>query len=114
MKKANPFLHGVSLRGKNAPPAPPAAAAKPKGKIGMKLKAGRHGHGVVKHVEHGQRYGSSDTQHATVTVRHGSPKKKSDKGEPFEHERTSTVHMNSADAKQLNIGDRVRVHVTKC
>lgn len=78
------------------------------------------GFGHVKSIRMGQEYGndSVDDGMAEISVMHGpKPKPSSNKNfskpEPYKETKTSRVHIPHEEAKELKIGDRVRVTLHK-
>lgn len=78
------------------------------------------GFGHVKAIRMGQEYGpegADDDGMAEITVHHGpkpKPRKKDSRGNiksdyPYPSPKRSTLHIPHEEAKELKIGDRVRV-----
>lgn len=74
------------------------------------------GYGHVKAIRMGSEYGpeGADDGMAEITVHHGpKPKPSRNKGfskpEPYKETKTSRLHIPHEEAKELRIGDRVRV-----
>lgn len=74
------------------------------------------GTGHVKAIRQGSEYGSdnSDDGLAEITIHHGAKTKPEKKGMDYNSPKRSTVHVSADQAKNLKIGQKVRVHLEHC